>query len=77
MKTDRQFGFRSGKSTQDAIFSVTNEIYRAMDLSKPTLCVFLDLIKAFDTVSHSQLLKVLRDIGFRNNAYNLMESYLS
>ena len=75
--SDRQFGFRSGKSTQDAISSLTNEIYKAMDLSKPTLCVFLDLKKAFDTVSHSQLLKVLHDIGFRNNAYNLMESYLS
>lgn len=38
--------------------------------------MFLDLAKAFDTVSHRQLLEVLQDIGFRGNAFDLMSSYL-
>lgn len=73
----KQFGFRKGKSTQDAISCLTSEIYKAMDEGKPSLCVFLDLSKAFDTVSHRQLLEALEDIGIRGTTYNLMKSYLT
>lgn len=72
----KQFGFREGKSTQDAIINLTSQIYKAIDNGRPSLCVFLDLSKAFDTVSHKQLLETLEDIGVRGTTYNLLESYL-
>lgn len=41
------------------------------------MCIFVDLAKAFDTVSHPDLLSCLENIGIRGNAYNLLKSYLS
>lgn len=75
--SNMQYGFQQGKSTQDAIVSLTERIYSALDEGKPSLCVFVDLAKAFDTVSHKLLINTLEDMGFRNNALNLFKSYLS
>lgn len=74
--SDRQYGFRSGKSTQDAIVYVTREIYNALGSSTPCLGVFIDLAKAFDTVSHVKLFEKLECIGIRGNALTLIKSYL-
>ena len=71
-----QYGFQEGKSTQDAIAEVISKVYAAMDNSKPAICIFVDLAKAFDTVSHQDLLNTLENIGIRGNALNLLESYL-
>ena len=74
---DSQFGFREARSTQDAIAYLTGKIYKALDDSQPTICIFVDLAKAFDTVSHPLLLQALEQIGFRGIAYNLMKNYLA
>ena len=43
-----------------------------------TCCIFLDLIKAFDTVNHDVLLHKMKNFyGFRGLAFKLMQSYLS
>lgn len=73
----QQFGFRQGKSTEHAITMLTKEIYKALDNSKPSLCLFLDLAKAFDTISHTLLLESLQEIGIRGIALELMSSYLT
>lgn len=74
--SNRQFGFRDGKSAEDAIHLLTTKIYEDLDRGRPSLCVFLDLAKAFDTVNHTQLLEVLQDLGFRGKALELLETYL-
>lgn len=71
-----QFGFQKGKSTEDAITLLTNKISKYVDEKLPSLCIFVDLKKAFDTVSHNQLLEVLESIGFRGISYQLLFSYL-
>lgn len=73
----RQYGFRSGISTQDALLHLTSNIYSAMDSSKKSLSVFIDLSKAFDTVSHTLLLNSLEHIGVRGLALKLFSSYLT
>ncbi len=47
-----QSGFRSGHSTTSCTVGVLNHIYDALDKGGLTGAVFLDLRKAFDTVSH-------------------------
>lgn len=75
--SDHQYGFREGKSTEDAIHKLTSEIYRALDSKTPALCIFVDLSKAFDTVSHQKLLEKIKCYGLRGKMYNLIKSYLS
>lgn len=75
--SDKQFGFQSGVSTENAISYLTSNIYKALDSNKQVLCVFMDLAKAFDTVNHSELIQIMEDLGFRGVALKLIKSYLN
>lgn len=65
--SDKQYGFMESRSTNDAIADLTAKIYSSVDAAEPSLCVFVDLAKAFDTVSHSDLLGTLENLGFRED----------
>ncbi|CAH1966737.1 unnamed protein product [Acanthoscelides obtectus] len=75
--SENQYGFTEGKATSDAITKNVNQIHQNIDNRIPSICIFVDLKKAFDTVNHKLLLEALERIGFRGNAYSLIESYLS
>ena len=72
-----QFGFLQGKSTADALIHLTELIYKSLNRNEYQISVFLDLKKAFDTVSHSLLLKKLETYGVRGLQLSLFESFLS
>lgn len=72
-----QYGFRSGKGTDDAIACLTETIAGNMNRGKKTIALFLDLAKAFDTISHKILLQRLRNIGIKGKAFQWIESYIS
>lgn len=74
--SEMQYGFREGRSTQDAICDLTCKIYDSLDKSEPTLAIFVDLAKAFDTVCHTKLLYKLKSVGIRGKAHKLLKSYL-
>lgn len=75
--SEKQFGFKQGVSTEDAIVYLTDSLYKSLDNDKAVLCVFLDLAKAFDTVSHKKLIEIVEDLGFRGVALELVKSYLA
>ena len=47
---DKQFGFRTGHSTEHMIAQLVDQIYEAFEKNEYTLGVFIDLSKAFHTV---------------------------
>lgn len=75
--SDSQFGFRRNKSTEDAVSSLSSLIAEHLDRGEKCLTVFLDLKKAFDTVSTSILACKLEKIGIRGIALDLFKDYLT
>ena len=47
-----------------------------LDTELSSCAIFLDLAKAFDSVSHNILLRKLQKYGFRGNVLKLFQSYL-
>lgn len=77
MISEKQYGFRQGISTQDAIANITSKIYECMEDGLMTIGIFLDLSKAFDTVNHGLLLEALEELGFRGTVLKLFSNYLT
>ena len=73
----RQFGFRKGTSSQDAISDLLEYIYDGLDEKEHVASVLLDLSKAFDTVNHGILLEKLAIYGIRGLPLNWIADYLS
>ena len=72
-----QFGFRKSHSTSHAIITLVERVFKALDMGKYVVGVFLDLKKAFDTVDHTILLRKLEQYGIRGKTLRWFESYLS
>lgn len=72
-----QFAFRSGRSTDDAVQDLTNFVSNSLDEGSKCLSIFLDLAKAFDTISVPLLVKKLDNIGIRGTPLKLFQNYLS
>lgn len=75
--SNNQFGFRTGKSTEDAVLELTDTVTKNLDKKLKTVGIFLDLSKAFDTVSVPILLGKLEHIGIRGIALDMFRSYLT
>ena len=75
--SDSQFGFRSGFSTESAMFSLVSAVLPAYEDQIYALGVFLDFSKAFDTVNHRILLAKLDRYGIRGMSLSFIESYLA
>ena len=72
-----QSGFRPSHSTQTLLLHCLDRWYKALDQKKLVGVVFLDISKAFDTVSHELLLSKLSNLGLSVSALSWFCSYLS
>ena len=59
----KQFGFRSGSSTLEALLTAIHEWQSHLDRGLIMAALFLDMSKAFDKVPHDRLLLSLTSVG--------------
>ena len=74
---ESQYGFRSKHSCEHAVQELLSKILKGWEGGKMTLAVFLDLSKAFDTISHEVLFEKLHIYGIRGLCLDWFKSYLS
>ena len=73
---DSQYGFRAGHSCENAISEVLGEIVKTLQNGKTTVCILLDLSKAFDSLEHDMIFKKMERYGLRGLCLKWFESYL-
>ncbi|XP_031350575.1 uncharacterized protein LOC116176232 [Photinus pyralis] len=75
---DKQFGFRKGRGTSNAIIEFTRSTLEAFENGFHTVATFIDMSKAFDCVNHEILIRKLRHVyNFDSNSCSIISSYLS
>nr|XP_034824833.1 uncharacterized protein LOC117982579 [Maniola hyperantus] len=75
--SQNQYGFRKKSNTLSATIDLITKLKVNIDQKKIALGIFIDLKKAFDTVSHEILLEKLANLGITGSAYSMFKSYLS
>ena len=74
--TEFQFGYREKRSTKLASTLLFDNMRSAIDNGNLVGATFIDLTKAFDTVSHSTLLGKLTEYGIKGIEKEWMTNYL-
>ena len=72
-----QYGFRAKHSCEQAVSELLSEIVKGQEQNKMTVAIFLDLSKAFDTLSHDVLFSKLYKYGIRGTTLDWFKSYLT
>lgn len=73
-----QFGFQKKSGALSAATTLIDHIQTSLDQKRNSIacCVFIDLKKTFDTISHASLLAKLNDYGMRGKINDMIASYL-
>ena len=72
-----QWGFTKGKATTGALLTAVDSWHRHLEAGLNICTVFFDLKKAFDSVSHTVLLKKLSDSGLCPYLLKWIYNYLA
>ena len=71
---DVQAGFRKGRRTRDQIANVCWIMEKPREFQKNIYFCFIDYAKAFDCVDHSQLWKILQEMGIPDHLTCLLRN---
>ena len=74
--SDRQFGFRPGRSTADLLLLLSKNEQEALEEGQDTLVVALDIAGVFDRVWHPGLVEKLRAKDIQGDLLMLLKDYL-
>jgi len=77
MINDKQFGFKKGSGTEDAMITLHQFILDALERKLIPVVVLLDLKKAFDTIYRPRLICKLEKAGVRSKSLQLLTSFLT
>ena len=72
--------FRKGRGTRDQVANIHWIIEKAREFQKNIYFCFIDYIKAFDSVDHNKLWKILKELEFQTtwsvSLFNLHTEYI-
>ena len=71
---DVQAGFRKGRGTRDQIANIRWIIKKAREFKKNSYFCFIDYTKAFDSVDHSKLWKIFKEMGIPDHLTCLLRN---
>ena len=71
---DVQAGFRKGRGTRDQIANIRWIIEEANELQNSIYFGFIDYAKAFDSVDHNKLWKILQEMGIPDHLTCLLRN---
>ena len=74
--SDAQHGFRKGRSCLTNLLETLEDWTKAIDEGKQVDCIYLDLKKAFDRVSHPALLRKLEAHGIEGKVLRWIKNFL-
>ena len=74
---EQQYGFRTNHSTEYAAVRLVDTISKEMESGSTPTALYIDLSKAFDTLSFDILLYKLNYYGVKGNAFKLLKNYLT
>ena len=71
---DVQAEFRRGRGTRDQIANIHWIIKKAREFQKNIYFCFIDYAKAFDSVDHNKVWKILQEMGIPNHLTCLLRN---
>ena len=69
-----QAGFRKGRGTRDQIANICWIMEKARQFQKNIYLCFIDYAKAFDSVDHNKLWKILKEMGIPDQLICLLRN---
>ena len=75
--SNSQFGFVTNRSTLHQLLLYSEFLHTAFENRQQVDSIYLDIRKAFDTVSHTKLLSKLWNAGIIGNVWSFFRAYLS
>ena len=75
--SEQQYGFRKQHSTEYAAIKLLYHVSKEMEAGKTPTTVYIDLSKAFDTLTFAVLLYKLKYYGVTDTAFDLLKSHLT
>ena len=71
---DVQIGFKKGRGTRDQIANIRWIMEKAREFQKNIYFCFIDYAKAFDSVDHNKLWKILKQMGIPYHLTSLLRN---
>ena len=71
---DVQAGFRKARGTRDQISNICWIIEKAREFQKIIYFCFIDYVKAFESVDHNKLWKILKEMGIPDHLTCLLRN---
>ena len=75
--TAAQFAYRKGLGFTDALLAISHHLQKSLDAGMEFYIILLDFSAAFDRVSHSGLLFILKSIGVGGSELSICAEFLS